>query len=134
MGITTAEMPCEIAGTSYMLHPLSLKEIEELDHWMQARFLRSVLAASKDEVVIKIAMQEMCKLSFFSREGAKQLATVEGVAKLFSLSASLSYEEARDVINPRNDVVPFNIVFAKLNGLGRESEGETKSSDPIKAE
>lgn len=132
MGITRATAECTVGGEALTIHPLTVKNIEEINNWMRVRFLRSVReSANGDQDVIALGMQEMLKLSFFSRVGQRCLTSLDGIAKVLAVSADLNYEYAMDLIRVDFNMDSFNTAFRLLNGSSEDNEDT--SADPTKA-
>lgn len=134
MSITTALTPCRIGEKEYQLRPLTIKQIDELDHWMQIKFLRSVReAAEGDEDMLRFGMHEMVRYSFFTKAGARFLSSIPGVSKMISISANLSYEEARELVTRDVDLAEFESVFASINGLSKKEESPLAEAEKAEA-
>lgn len=126
--LTAASSPLKLRDLELNLSPLSDKDIEELDEWVQSRFLDrvrvSLKGASPEErrESLEIAMQQSVTLTWMSGLGAKILATVPGMARLVYQSAlkrhpNITYEEIRARVVDPEDVERINYKFAKLNGM-----------------
>ena len=132
MGATTAGMPCTIGARELLVLPLTVKKIDELDNWIRVQFLRSIReAADGDQIMIATGMHEMMGYSFFTRRGSKFLASVQGIAKLVSLSTGLDYDKSRELITLDVDLTAFHDTFSFLNGLkAKLKSGGEDSPDP----
>jgi len=127
MGISAASAEFTLGDETLTMKPLTMKQIEEINNWMQIKFLRSIRdAAEGDQEMIATGMEEMTKYNYFTKRGSAYLSTMSGIAKMLSITTSLSYDEALDRLTSNINLTSFNDVFKLLNGGGKKG----KSSDP----
>lgn len=117
------------SGKTLWMSPLTDRDIEELDNWVQARYIDNARKSlSKDataqerEETLRVAMDGALVLSWLSGLGAKLLATVPGMAMLAFQSCranhpGLTYEEVRQEMLSPESVRAVESTFNQLNSM-----------------
>jgi hypothetical protein len=122
------------------LSPLDDRDLSELDLWLQARFINMAREAAKGlpqdqrEAEVTQAQITASSLTWMSGQGAKLMATVDGMARIVWQGAKhnhpdLSYEECRAKMFDPTNVEAANDLFAKLNVVGGDKGGVPKKPD-----
>jgi len=124
-------------GKDYFFHPLTDKEYDTIDEWLQTRYvtncIRSLpkgLSQDKENSIINSAIKESLKLSFLTPSGAEMLATVTGMTFIAWLSLrkshpELSVEDVGSLLLTGRNLALVNQAFRKVNAV---PENPTKAS------
>jgi hypothetical protein len=119
-------------GIVLMMSPLRDKDIAELDHWVQARYLQTAKLglnqAEYDSMYPSLVSRAMV-LCWYSGEGLTTITTVDGLAKLIFVSCCRNHPELTldfvrsCLIKPDGNeddesILEFNRVFSLLNNTG----------------
>jgi hypothetical protein len=131
--VTGAATPVKLTNgkeiLEFMFSPLSDKDIDEIDEWLQARVIEIARESLKSnssqrdrDETINAAIRLSVEVSLLSPAGARMISTVAGMTRLCWQSArkchpDLSEAKLRSfLINPANiDVV--NKAFARVNSV-----------------
>lgn len=86
---TAAPVEIRLGGHSFRMSPLTDRDIAELDHWLRARVIRTARESlSSDtsledkQLVIDSAVRVAMSMTWMSGDGARQMATLDGMAQL----------------------------------------------------
>lgn len=114
-------------GEEIQFHPLSDRDIGELDEYLQARQIEIARKSLGPECTpeerketLKLAMEEARSLTVLSPMGARALATIDGMVHLTFISArrshpNLSKDHLKELLlNPEN-LERVNEAFSKVN-------------------
>lgn len=138
--VTAAATPLVMNdGTRLQFSPLTDRDIDEIDEWLQARVIDnaqrslgpSLSQAERDEV-LSAAARESLTISMVSPIGARMLATIAGMTRLLWQSVKRNHPEVteddlrRHMSNPDN-IHRVNTAFAKTN----TSPAQKKSAGPV---
>lgn len=95
-----APVPVILGGREYRFSPLTLEDIEELDNWVRAQYMRRVLGAiPKDadradkELAMTIAQRTCVNLTWLSGQGAAMIASHAGAVKIAQLALAKRHPE-----------------------------------------
>jgi hypothetical protein len=133
--MTAAPAPLEFAdGTKYRISPLTDKDIEELDMWVQSRVIENArnsitpnMSVAERAETLEIAMKLSLSVSFTSDIGAKMIATVPGMTRLVWQSIRKNHPEVTEselrkhMLNEDN-IREANIKFSKVNNSPRKGQ------------
>lgn len=143
--ITAASYPLDLAdGTTYQFSPLTDKDIDEIDGWLQARVIENarrsltpdMTQAERDELQ-SLAIRESLSVSLISPQGARMLATVQGMTRLVWQSVKRNHPGVTEdqirahMLSPEN-IQRANAAFSKVNNSG--SKTETQRAGPKKGQ
>lgn len=132
--VTGASVPVTLGDTTYNLRTLSDRDIAELDEWVRSEYIRTSLSGIPDGMTAKVRdayfgviSSKALGLTWISGEGARMIATLPGVARLFWQSAkanhpTLTYEECRKLIMNADAVRMVNSGFRRANTLPSNSK------------
>lgn len=124
---SAVRQPILIGNRTYECSALDDNARESLDNWVRERYYE--IAASMFEKITKadireqamaVAMKEALTLTWMSGEGARLIASVDGMARIFWESIrknhpDVTYESLREqMMNPDN-IRKMNRVFKQLN-------------------
>lgn len=90
--LTGASYPLRLGDKTFYVCPLSDKDITELTNWVRGNYINSAKQANDDSVT-RIAIEQASTLFAFTGQGAKILATVEGMSKLVQVMARKNHPE-----------------------------------------
>lgn len=90
--LTAASYPLHLGDKTFYVCPLSDKDITELTNWVRGHYINSAKQAN-DENVLRIAIEQASTLFAFTGQGAKILATVEGMSKLVQVMARKNHTQ-----------------------------------------
>ncbi len=86
---TAAPLELRLGDRTFRMSPLTERDIAELDHWLQSRVIRIAReslppAASEEDrrLTLDVALSRAASLSWMSPEGARLMATLDGMAQL----------------------------------------------------
>lgn len=126
---TSAPISLKFKSREIKLSPLDLNMIEELDNWVQAKFINTARAAFTPDMVesdrrmlLEIAFDKAASMSFMSSEGMKMFSSLQGIAMLMFVSCrlhtpDLTYQECQQLLLEPDALVVFDETFKTLNQL-----------------
>jgi hypothetical protein len=129
-------------GSTYQFSPLTDKDLDELDEWMQSRLIEAARrslskSASQEErdETLRVAMREATKLTFLSPDGARMIATLPGMTHLCYLSLRKCHP---DVDEPSlhkllSDPENLSILNEKFDRANHVSNGKIKRKNRPRA-
>lgn len=141
---TGAASPLTLGDREFRMSQLNDRDISELDEWVQDRIvavaersiMRQKLTPSEVERRLAIAYSAAAGATWMSGDGARMIATVDGIARLLWQSIhhnhpDVSYEDLRRLVyEERNSIPRIKAKFKHANGL----EVEKKGSEPSELE
>jgi len=144
--ITGAPRPITFSdGTTYRVSPLSDRDIAELDHWVQARYVaiaRDSLPPNASqqlrEETMTIAMNTALGLTWMSGVGARTMGTIDGMTQLIwqsihKLHPDVTIEELRNKMFDPANVDEVARTFKEVNPVPKmphEKKGPPPNSRP----
>ena len=128
--ISAAAIPIEFKnGEQYQLSPLTDKELDEIDLWLQSRLINiarhsltpDLSKAERDEI-LAAALRESSKLSVFSAAGIQALSNIQGLTHLCYISLlrrhpNISRDDIRQLFLELENIDIFNEAFARANAI-----------------
>ena len=123
---------------------LSDKDIDELDAWLRATYLKTVrqslredidLTLEEREMELQIAHHQAASMSWMSRAGARQMATPLGMAKLCyqhlvdNDKAKVTLAELRQMLTDPDNVDMVNREIEDINDSDYRSGALTKIAE-----
>lgn len=136
--LTAASAPLVLAGVEYRMSPLSDRDIAELDEWVQIRYVNLVLASlpaeaeqeERDALRVRAA-REALGMTWMSGEGARLMATVDGVTRLLWQSLrrehpDIKEEDLRRLLYSPENIAATRHTFTRLNAAPRGAEKKGK--------
>lgn len=137
--ISAAAIPIEfINGEQYQLSPLTDKELDEIDLWMQARLVNIArhsltpdLSKTARDETLSAALRESSKLSIFSAAGIQALSNIQGITHLCYISLlrrhpDILQEDVRKLFTLPENIDIFNDAFTQANSIGTTTSNTTK--------
>lgn len=116
-------------GEEIQFHPLTDKDIGEIDEWLQARVMENARRSlgsdatpAEREETLRIAATASISVSIMSRQGAQMIGTLPGMVHLTWVSARKSHPTltkehlASLLLNPEN-LERVNAAFDKVNSV-----------------
>ena len=89
MSHTASPAPIVLGGVEYSVSPLDDNDMGEIDLWLRTNLIKTARAsippdasAEEKERIERLAMREAQELSWMSRAGQRQLATLDGICRL----------------------------------------------------
>jgi hypothetical protein len=140
--ITAAAHPLMLAGREYFLSPLSDRDIEELNYWLQDQMIQMAVRNMAPELpqrtrdeLMDAAMRQAAHLSWMSGEGSKQMRSLSGVARvawqgLRRRHPELTHDDVKKLIMDPKTVEYVTTVFRKLNGRKKEVNAQSQDGAP----
>lgn len=138
--VTGVGTPIKLGDHEFTIHPLTDADISELDEWVQSRVIeiarRSLvkgLTPLEREELLRCAFRTASSMTWLSGDGARIMATVDGLTKLVHQSIKKSHPKVTHadlrmiLVNPANAQM-FNFMFRKVNGTIVGDDG--KKGDP----
>lgn len=127
----TVPINLPLDGKVYLADPLTDDGYRELDKWIRQRYLEENYAVlpekSEDKkLAMEIIQKTASTLSFFSAEGARLLATVEGMSKLVSILTRKNHPELTQDFVSALLRKPYNV--RAVNAVMRQTVEEAKKS------
>jgi hypothetical protein len=126
--ITGASVPIKFTdGTIYQFSPLSDKDLDELDEWLQFKIIdvarRSLSAGATQEErdeTLRIAQREACTVTFLSPRGVEIMATLAGMTHLCyvslrKLQPDLTEEFLAPIVRDPRNLRIINETFSHTN-------------------
>ena len=140
--ITAASVPIKFNdGVEYLYSPLTDKDIDEMDEWLQARSIENArnslapgLSAEERQETLSIAIRDSLGITMLSGIGAKMVATVAGMTRLVWQGVKKNHpdvtiEQLRShLLHPEN-IREANRVFESTNAV---PEGKLKNGQRTK--
>lgn len=131
--LTAAATPIRLGDVEYRMSPLTDRDISELDEWVRHRYIQlAVDSLPKDtppEEVTQVrlqATQAALNLTWMSGQGAKILATVDGMTRLLWQSLrrehpDVEYEDLRGQLFSSERLKMVRHSFVQLNQSARSN-------------
>lgn len=146
MSLTKATWPLVIAGKEFAASPLTDKDYEELDNYIQSRVIEvaraslSSLSTQERSEMLQAAIKAAASSGWGTTEGGKIMRTVEGMLRLgwqMIRSTRISYEDfcklaRKDTETTLASVEAIDVVFGKLN-FSTDEDAEESSSENTKS-
>ena len=86
---TAAPVELRLGGHSFRMSPLTDRDIAELDNWLRTRVIRTAreslspdTSPNDRQLVIDSAVRVAMSMTWMSGDGARQMATLDGMAQL----------------------------------------------------
>lgn len=127
MVASSVRHPITIGGKTYEVSPINDEGREALDEWVRAKFIERAAPmiskmssdADKDRA-LRIAYSQAFSLTWLSGEGARLIATVDGVAKMLYEGIrpnhpDVSFEQIRAELFDPDNIRKATHVFDELN-------------------
>lgn len=136
--LTAAAFPLMLDGVEYQLTPLTDLDISELDSWVQSKMLEittrflneNKLNPLQADALMQAAIKAAASTSWLSGEGAKFMATLDGMSRLMWTSIKkrhpkVPFASIRTVLTNPVNLAAFNAIFRKVNRstMGSEKKG-----------
>jgi len=121
--VAGAAIPIEFSdGTSYLVSPLSDKDIEELNEWVRSEYISMVRRSGASPEEMGVAFNEAAGIQWMSGVGSKMMASVNGMARLvyqgcLKKHPNISYEKLRELLFHPDNLEKTRQVFERLNGV-----------------
>ena len=143
--LAAASFPIQLAGEEYHLSPLSERDIEELDHWMQADLIRIARSGLTDDMtpaereeVLGAAIREASRVQWFSADGARRMRSADGIARVLwqglrKRHPELTYKRVRELVVDAKTIQYAMTVFRKVNDLEKKKETTQENGSPKEA-
>lgn len=138
---TAAPATVLLDGKEFRLHPLTDRDIDELNVWLRASHLRMVRTSLDDEMTdaeknrIELVTQRICMgINWMSGQGAAMMASPVGMARILWQSTRRDHPDmsADDftslMFNPAN-IDEVNAAFDLLNGQQATTKGGEATSE-----
>lgn len=141
--VTAASFPIQLAGKEFHMSPLTDRDIDELDTWLQAQMVEIARASLKDDMserereeILGAAMREASRMTWLSGDGARKMRTLRGVSRVLWQSLrrrhpELSHDEVKSMLMDPATIAYVNTVFRKINNV-RESKKKQPARDSQK--
>lgn len=139
--LTGAHVSLELGDTELSIRRLTDKDITELDEWVKSRIIQLARASLSDsmtsderEEFLGIAMRQAMRTTFLSGDGAKMMASLDGLARIVYQGlvdkASMSFEDIRSAL-----LVPENVrrVGEVVKAIRPQMPGSATSGTPGKS-
>lgn len=136
--ITAAPMEVPLGGQLYRMSPLNDVDIAELDNWLKARVIRMAresLSPDADEadrrLTVESAIAYATTLTWMSGQGAKLMATLDGMAQIIWQSIKRHHpnvtpaEIRSKLLDPRS-MEEAETAFGMLNRVDGQSKKKKK--------
>ena len=135
---TLAPTPIYLGGKEYTLSPLGDDDIEELNNWLRADVIRMAESAIDDDTppdrareIRRMAIETARGLSWISGDGAKAMASLNGISRvvwqgLKRNHPELSHVDVRKLIIDKKTIDYAMSVWKELNlkpAVNRNKEG-----------
>lgn len=151
---TAARMPLTLDGVTYLMSPLTDRDIIELDRWVQAQCINVTRqnlelfppkTQAEREELLSIAMKTAMTLTWMSGVGARMVSTLDGAVQLVWQSIhhahpNVTVDDIKGKLIKKGNIAAFNAQFRLLNNLRGEKRGPqptpdaTQSSEPKSTE
>ena len=121
--ITGAGTPIKLGDVTYLVSPLSDKDLIELDEFVRFVHVNAAVnsapAAMKDRA-LEIAIKQASSLSFMSPDGAAIIKNHNGISRILwhgirHNHPEVTHEQIRELVVNHEVVAEANRVFKKLN-------------------
>jgi hypothetical protein len=121
--ITGAGTPIKLGDVTYLVSPLSDKDLIELDEFVRFVHVNAAVdsaPASMKDRALEIAIQQASALSFMSPGGAAIIKNHNGISRILwhgirHNHPEVTHEQIRELIIKHEVVAEANRVFKKLN-------------------
>lgn len=125
---STVRHPLQIGDKTYDVSPLTDEARENLDEWVRSKFverasklIEQMRTDSDKELGFKVAFRQAASLSWLSGEGAKMIATVDGMARMLYEGIrpnhpEVEYEALRKECFDPSIIMRVNATFNDLHG------------------
>ncbi len=132
--ITAATLDLKFGDKVLTMSPFDDKDIVELDQWLRSHVINMARQSIPDdadqeykELLLKVAIDKATSLSWMSGEGAKLMATLEGMARLLYQGVKHNhpdetFESVRRFINSPDALSQVNEAFTELNSLPKSKK------------
>lgn len=145
--MTAASVPIVLEdGTTYQFSPLSDRDLAELDAWLQSKVIQIArqsltpdLSQKERDETLSLAMREASNVSFLTKAGQTQLATISGMVHLLWMSIRKNHPDVSEdtlqsklmenIDNIRIITDKFrevNKVYARRNGASNSGNSQKK--------
>jgi hypothetical protein len=140
--VAAATIPIQLAGQEFQLSPLTDRDIQELNNWLQSQVIQAARGALTDDMaqdqrdeILGAAVREASKVSWFSADGARRMRTIEGVSRILwqslkRLHPSLTPDKVKDMVLDPATVTMAMAAFRKVNDVPEKKRGETPEGSP----
>lgn len=137
--VTAGKFPIHLGDKVLLLTPLTDKDIEEINNWFRAEFVKIARMSFDDSMtqderaeVLQCAMREARESHWMSASGERVIKTPEGMARVLWQSfkkehPSLTVEEVRELIMTPGNLEMALTVWREVNVP--ESSGKAASSE-----
>ncbi len=138
MNSTHIAAPIELTidGKTYILSPLTMKDLRELERHFQSQIVdetKALIAGIESKIALDLlrdAIAESKKCQIGSPEFAGKISSIEGLAKILSLSLrakhiDMDIHKCLELLTPQN-IEKISESIAEMTGL---AGGESDSSD-----
>lgn len=113
---------------TFLMSPLSDKDLSELTEWVQERYLQTARKSAKNEPreerdrIEQLALATACTLAWTSGIGARMIASPDGMARLIwhgvrKNHPEITVEELRSYMFSAENIRESNRIFRKANDL-----------------
>lgn len=135
--MTAASRPIMLAGKEYQMAPLSDLDIAELDQWLKAKVIQTAIDAvppdaseQTRQAILDSANRVALELSWMSPEGAKQMRTLDGMARLVWQSIKRQHPETThiDIRKALTDARTVNEAVSAFDSLNQAGESSKKKN------
>lgn len=127
-------------GTELLMSPLSDRDIEELNEWVRAEFIKMVRNSlptdcpnDKYQLEMTLAFSHAVTLSWMSGAGSKFMSTPNGIARLVYQSVlkrqpTITFEKVRELMYSPENIKRSTEIFEQLNTPPRKKGAHKKKS------
>lgn len=127
-------------GIEYRMSPLTDEDMDELTTWCQSRVIniaeRSLPPdASKErrEEMLTLAIREASRITWMTGEGARMMATIDGLAELMVISIrknhpGVSREAIKSQLKKPGNIAKFNALWRTANNVPAKPKATEKKS------
>jgi hypothetical protein len=128
--VTAASRPLILGGDTWNLSPFTMRDIEEMDAWLQAKYINNArlsmdgenLSEAQRSELLQSAIAGSITITMISTLGSKLLRTPQGMARLMWQMAKrnhpgISCEQFKEsMFNPEN----VNAIVQTFNDLNKD--------------
>jgi hypothetical protein len=128
--VTAAPTPIRFNnGKDYLFTPLSDKDFDTLDEWLQAKYVENGMKGipeewpeEKQNAVINAIVKESLKITFLTQGGLELLSTLQGMTFVSWLSLrkeqpTLTLDQVRELLILDKNLKLVNQAFRKVNAV-----------------
>ncbi len=138
--LTQAATPLHLGGVEYRLSPCTDEDIEELDNWLRSSVIRMAhdsltegMSQAERREILDVAMDKARELSWVSGDGAKAMASLDGISRvvwqgLRHNHPELTHADVRKLIVDKRTIEYAMNVWRMLNL--EPATGKAKGGDP----